>query len=354
MKKVVLMSVICILSIAVIGAYAGLLIVEYDKLLAEYRALEDEYERLSSEYTLLRSNYTVLKGNYTLLNTEYMKLKSNYAELKSKFTRLTERFLSLRERYDELESKYSRIERIIEVRVYGHADEESLRTIFSGIDSSDVEYIIEDLGIDRQMPDREKVKRVVDWIMTNTMYVSDPYIPVMIEDELLWEDNYIILPNETLELGGGDCEDLALVAYALFQGIFGEDRIWIIAWRSESVSHWGVLLKGQNGWCIVDPAGEYVTGIKELSLTLRVRNIRGKEYIIRISPMDIEPGLKSWLISRGFARLEYRGHIEFGDLEGVVNAWLKYWNEEWIYMIANSEEIVFFDSTEEFLDFMRS
>ena len=353
-KSIVLMQVVIVATIIIsFCAYYGLLM-KYDTLASKYRDLKDKYGRLSLEYANLTNRYISLKTNYTDLRVRYSTLMFNYTELKHKLSNLTKQFLSLVKRYEDLESKYTGVERILKVRALGHSTEEMVEEIIRSIDPSSVEYVIEELGISEKASDTGKVKAVMDWIMLNTMYIPDPFIPVPLTDSISWEENYISLPNETLARDGGDCEDLAILAYTLLQKLFGEGRVWIIAWRSKISSHWGVLVKGKEGWCIVDPAGQYVSGVKEISLRLRMLDTRGREYIVWISPMDVEPDLKAWLISRGFARLEYKGRIGFGTLEGVVRAWLRYWGEEWVYMVASSEGVKFFGSTEDFLEYMRS
>ena len=347
-KALILIALVVVASIAPsLYLYSVLLTIA-----SEYRALKNEYERLSLEYMNLTSKYTSLRTNYTDLRIRYSTLKFNYTELKHKLSNLTERLLFLMKKYEDLESKYTGVERVLKVRALGHTTEEMVETVISAIDPSSVEYVIDELGISERASDTSKVKAVMDWIMLNTMYIPDPFIPVPLADSISWEENYITLPNETLARDGGDCEDLAILAYTLLQKLFGEGRVWIIAWRNELVSHWGVLVKGREGWCIVDPAGQYVSGVKEISLRLSMVDTRGREYIVWISPMDVEPDLKAWLITKGFARLEYKGRIGFGTLEGVVRSWLKYWGEEWVYMIASDEGAKFFGSTEEFLDFV--
>jgi len=352
MRKIILVLVALVVIILIISLYAYyMLLLECNTLAYKYRLLEEKYERLSLEHADLTSKYRKLETNYTDLKAKYSVLKSHYTELKNKFSNLNERFLSLVKRHRELETKYTRIEQIIEVRTL-FGGEEVIKAIISAVDPSSVEHVIEELGIDVHMSDRSKVKAVMNWLMLNTMYMPDPCIPVSVGDGIYWRDDYITLPNETLARGGGDCEDLALLAYALFQNVFGAERVWIIAWRNDSSAHWAVLLEGEGGWCIVDPAGRYVTGVEKISLRLSMLDTRGREYTVWISPIHLRCDLKLWLISKNFAQLEYRGRVEFSSLEEVVRAWLKYWDGGWIYMVANVEKVRFFDSTEEFLGFM--
>jgi len=356
-RVLVLLLVLLVVITTTISLYAHHILLEYNTLASKYKTLKNEYKTLRNEHIILKNEYERLSLEYANLTTKYRVLEINYTELKNKFSNLTERYLSLVKRYRELETKYTRIKQIIEVRVFGSIGEEEVKAIICAVDPSSVEHVIEDLDISEHMSDKSKVKAVMDWLMLNTMYMPDYHIPVPVGDSIFWKDNYITLPNETLARGGGDCEDLALLAYALLQNVFEEERVWIIGWKDVFFAHWGVLLKGKEGWCIIDPAGRYVTGVEEISFRLRVLDTRGWEYTVRISPIEVDPDLKSLLILWDFTQLEYKGRVEFSSLEDVVRMWLKHWEsplglDREIYMVANVEKVMFFDSTKEFLDFM--
>jgi len=69
-----------------------------------------------------------------------------------------------------------------------------------------------------------------------------------------------MLPNETVELGGGDCEDLALLAYSLLKAYpLPGERVYLVVWWGPSVGHSAVTVKSPEGiYYILDPAGDYL------------------------------------------------------------------------------------------------
>ena len=84
--------------------------------------------------------------------------------------------------------------------------------------------------------------------------------------EILTERNYVQTPELTLEIKQGDCEDQAILTYAMIEyymkHIIGTEYLLYIALIdfSDGSGHTAVFLPAQGGQvCIIDPAGSYLT-----------------------------------------------------------------------------------------------
>ena len=157
----------------------------------------------------------------------------------------------------------------------------------------------------------DRVAAVFDYIMWSTMYFNDSYlrIPLPGEDgvEVVVWDQHIMLPNETLEAGGGDCDDLALLAYALLQAYpAAGERVYIIEWtQAQGPGHAAVLVVSPEGYYIVDPAGNWLNWIQAY-LELAVENYADRsQWLIYIPPLSLDPDYKAWLIQSRYAVPNY-------------------------------------------------
>lgn len=172
----------------------------------------------------------------------------------------------------------------------------------------------------------ETVESIYTWIVNNVKDISDPEIPAPLPDktrcvkiieekycyyEVALVQNYVQTPRFTAKHLQGDCEDQAILAYAMmyfyFRYIRGEKEtgrlLFAILDLSNGRRHAAVIiLTKDGGMVIVDPAGKYVT-----------RN--GSS---RVSPGSIYKELLSysnhWLEEGGIERM----HLYHVDVENGV------------------------------------
>lgn len=343
-KYVVLVLVVAVLALFNVYTYSL-----YTGLSCAYAELEGEYERLRERYGELRSAYAILADNYTRLRGEYADLRQRHETLQSRYEDLEKRYGDLREAYGELRDA-------LNLRVVGYADEELFRRFVGQIDPSEVAHVVEELRITRHTPPREVVRRVLEWVLWNTAYMGDAEMPYVRGGGLRWMRNHMSLPRETLERGGGDCEDLAILTYAILRNVYRD--VWLIMWTSEREGHMAVLVNVGAYWCIVDPAMCYATGAEAVYLRLVVRedtSFFARTWILKVFPTELHPKLKEFIRSVVDLPFVYKGRVDFrSDLGGVVGEWLRVSGGRGahVYSIANDREVEFFDSTEEFLEYM--
>jgi len=147
-------------------------------------------------------------------------------------------------------------------------------------------------------PEDPAVRRVVDeanltgdlwrdlevlfkWVLININYRGDGLYPILPNDPsrtLAFTKEVWQFPNETLSLGEGDCEDMALLLCSLIR-CYGE-RAECVSVRGSGGGHMAVQVPAVNGQvAILDPAGRYCS-----------RSPEG-----RVGPGDVEVEVDAWL-----------------------------------------------------------
>ena len=150
------------------------------------------------------------------------------------------------------------------------------------------------------------------WIMLHLAYYPDPVMNVSLPGGAVAStQQYWSLPSEILGLGGGDCEDLALLAYAVATNMLpGAKTYLIILGNGSSKSHVAVLVRTKQGYYIVDPAGDYLNGWQAaLSIGSSL-----------VNPLSLELDAKNALISSGEAKLVYTTPLETTTRPGIEPA----------------------------------
>ena len=135
------------------------------------------------------------------------------------------------------------------------------------------------------------------WIMLHLAYYPDPVMNVSLPSGAITStQQYWSLPSEVIGLGGGDCEDLALLAYAVIANMLPSAETYlVILGNGSNKGHVAVLVRTGQGYYIVDPAGDYLNGWQA---ALSIGNSL-------VNPLSLEPDAKNTLISSGEAKLVY-------------------------------------------------
>lgn len=103
------------------------------------------------------------------------------------------------------------------------------------------------------------------WVQQNIEYCPDSYTPVIpesINEAIGWTKECWRTPEETLQDGVGDCEDMSLLLASMLLS-YNEERygIWVIGIGNSERGHAAVAIPVENGkLTILDPSFHYATG----------------------------------------------------------------------------------------------
>ena len=358
------------------------LLKNYTELTTSYRKLDEELTSLSLEYQRLKGDHQELQEEYDSLKAKYEEIVAENRELQSRYLRLNESYSELVKDYQVLQEKYAELEasygdlggRIADLR--SKLEAISLRVLISGevfklvlnqsrIDEID-EIVHEELGLSPDSPPRVKALKIFEWITLNTQYVRDQYHPYYQSGILDYAEEYLEPVNETLSLGEGDCEDLAVLAYAMLRAVLREgEEIYLIVLNSIEIRHVAVLYKSDDKFLIIDPAGSYISdALAALQMVIR-RMPTGELMLVTLIPISINPRVKSWLIEQGFAEIKYLRSEDrsptvpgkFSNIEDTIAGWIDHWRDEmpgaYVYMVANETYTRTFQSTSDFINWIK-
>jgi hypothetical protein len=170
-----------------------------------------------------------------------------------------------------------------------------------------VASIAAEFSIEPGEPVLEKAWKVLNYTALKLMYMRDPYvrIPLPGGDVVTWND-VLQLPNETIANGGGDCEDLALVVYAVLKATAGSnEEIYLLMARASPEGHTAVLVldKTQHEIYIIDPTYDVINGY---AVTLQIEVVENGEVTPRnFLPSALAPALKEGMIQMLGAKIVY-------------------------------------------------
>jgi len=276
--------------------------IRYMVLLGNYSRLEKDYSLLFEEHNILVSNYSKLESSYASLTREYLNLNKSYAELENTYTSLKSSYQSLMEEYSSLKNGYMELRNTYTSLESSYTSLRSKYTCFlnnyEGWRSYLLSYIFLEESIKRVLCSSEISKliplirsivsnpkdlwgsiwEIYAYIRRSIVYVRDPPIPIpppawrlekgtYINETL---DSIILSPSETLNLKQGDCEDQAILLYAMIKAywkhIYGKE---LLLWLMHVTFYDGsrhlavalpVLANGGRELTILDTAGRYYTG----------------------------------------------------------------------------------------------
>ena len=139
------------------------------------------------------------------------------------------------------------------------------------------------------------------WMMLHLAYYPDPFMNISLPSgATTTTQQYWSLPSEVLEQGGGDCEDLALLAYAVIANMLPGAETYLVVLDNGGKGHVAVLVRTRQGYYLVDPAGDYLNGWQAaLSIGSSL-----------VNPLSLEPDAKNTLVSSGEAKLVYTTPLE--------------------------------------------
>ncbi|MDD1775786.1 MAG: hypothetical protein LUP94_00360 [Candidatus Methanomethylicus sp.] len=254
-----------------------------DVLQSNYIALNTNYTSLQSNYYTLSSNHAILQSNYNTTQTQKNALQSNYDSLGVSYTNLMSDYYFLNGSYvDTLDSYRSLNESaslIMNVlNSYTLVTDSFERTLDdAAIRKTSSETVAAVGGTTNFWPAMQKI---YNYVRTNVDYVHDIEMPYpslwqwqTFENETYFTNinisttqNYIQSPELTLDILQGDCDDMAILNYAMIKYfmiyVSGSEYDLYLAQISFSGgdAHLAIILPVTGDRItIIDPAGNYLT-----------------------------------------------------------------------------------------------
>ncbi|MEM2529151.1 MAG: zinc-ribbon domain-containing protein [Ignisphaera sp.] len=247
---------------------------DYSKLKSNYNTLKTSYEKLKSDYNNLDNTYQRLKSDYSSLEVSYEKLKSDYNALQYSYQQLRLNYEYALQNYGSLSNKVSKLYNSFKLYHIPEAfkrclNDEEIRKVASVVSQ-----------ISNPNYSWDTYERIYNYIVSNIKYARDIDMLYVTEiGRILLDSNYYVVdftigstsdytqpPSLTLKIKQGDCEDQAILAYAMikyyYRYIHGREYNLYIAEVvfNDGSAHAAVILPVMGGKvCIIDPAGNYLT-----------------------------------------------------------------------------------------------
>ncbi len=294
-------------------------------------------EHLEKELSALSEGLSVVNSSVKLVSENLRELASSVSDLRSRVEGLSEEVSKLSQNLSRLRSVvFGELKKLVNAVTY--ADQwhlalasrnytfvqELLRTVAN---ESVVREVVSEVGIWGDAIDR--AIKAFKFIELNLSYCRDPYsyIPTASGGIILSRD-LIELPNATIARECGDCEDLALLAYALMKvGERPGEKLFLVAVWWGKKGHVALLVIGEKWVVILDPAGDWLNGV---STWLRIGE---GENAIWLPPLALDPELKRFLLDEGLASVVYVNASTGEETMYVyklspwrlVEEWIRYW-----------------------------
>jgi len=272
LKEVKMFAVITVFSLILLGMILALYKFyserEYyanyaHRLESELNSLMLVYENKSRELDEVEIKLSDLKANYILLEEKYSKLEKDFSSIAHELNRVRDVAKSLNSTlynitstmlsYVSIPQALPRVLNIDEVLATGYY------VVAAAVTPSDPWF---------------SYWHLYAWVSSSIRYARDPLIPIPYCEyvnescvlKYLFIENYVQSPSQTLEYWQGDCEDTAILLYAMIKYyqlfINGTEYLtWLALIEfNDNESHVAVFIPAKGGLvAILDPTGHYMT-----------------------------------------------------------------------------------------------
>lgn len=244
------------------GDYENLLS-NYTKLMSDYEALKRALTALTYENGLLRDENTRLKQKLVIASAESTILKIVLGSIKedsARYRDLSKRVIEL----SALINSYCCIPSAIP-RVLSSAEIEAVRGITLEITGNSMDLTF-------------ALRQIYSYIVRNIRYVEDLEIPTIAVEALTQNGetlvvnvntriirDYVQTPSYTISSKVGDCDDMAILAYAMLKAYvsslnLSNIEIYLATMEfSNGEGHVTVMVFKEGSAIIIDPAGGYLS-----------------------------------------------------------------------------------------------
>ncbi|MFB3888088.1 MAG: transglutaminase family protein [Candidatus Bathyarchaeia archaeon] len=239
--------------------------------------LATSLSELQEDYDTLRVKYYALLGNYSIMETSYANflLQSPLAVPNpgssgeealnvSRYEALQSLYSKLKVKYDQFVGGYQQLRYQTDQRLLRGSAERFIQPADPAVMS--LTYNITGKVGNTTDPGQywKDIKAMYDWVNNNIKYREDGLYPILPEDpgespDLEQTDQTAQMPNETLALKSGDCEDIAILLCSMVRSYFNKqftvECIWL---TGETAGHVAVQIpfSGEK-LVILDPVRDY-------------------------------------------------------------------------------------------------
>ena len=234
--------------------------IQLNTLTTDYQNLQDNFNYISITHDQLSSSHDILSDNYESVISDFHDVSENMDEL-----------FDLLDQYSKLTDSFERVLNMDEV-------EKTASLVNLITNPSDAWY------------SRERIHKHITSLVDYVEDVNFPYCyniqyeyvngeKVVTNFQVATVRDYIQTPDFTLEYAQGDCDDQAILEYAMInyyeKEIHGTDYTTYLAEIrfGDGSGHLAVFVPVANGnICILDPAGSYFTSESNRISTRSVSN----------------------------------------------------------------------------------
>ena len=279
--KYVAVGLVC--AIVVLGAASAWLFSQNQDLRSALGTLNTRYEILNSTHTTLQQDYDSLFAEFSSLNSNYNRLQSDYGNLRGQFDSIAANYSALGDKYASLKGLYGGLSGAV-IDLDEQLDSMALFPEAIGRTLTDDQIMAVDWAVEYAVGSEgdswEAERLIFGFINGSIAYASDIMLPYISETNTTTVDgveyltgfsmgyspDYINTPALTLLNGYGDCDDQAILGYAMLKyyerHVDGQEYnlyLALITFENEA-KHLCVIRPASDGYAFVfDPAGGYLS-----------------------------------------------------------------------------------------------
>ena len=278
MKKSILTFAVIII-IASLGSAAFLSLNDANTrntgVTSDLTKLQENYDTLQSKYYALMGNYSALEYEYqsVLLQNPYSSVPNpagsgapDTQQVLSRYQALQQMYVNLLNEYNQYVADYLKLKSITDQRLM----QGDLKSLITPNDPQVMNLTYSITGKTGNTTDPNEyfkdIQAMYDWVNTNIKYRDDGLYPVLpdnpaevVANGLQQTDQMAQLPNETLRIKMGDCEDFAVLLTSMIRAYFSNqflvECIWI---TGENAGHVAVVIPFNGDQIVIlDPIRDY-------------------------------------------------------------------------------------------------
>ena len=248
---------------------------EHEDLLEQHSTLTDEYGELTNQYISISQDYSAVTAQFNTLTSEHQNLQQKHDNLSIEYDIVSDKYDVMTGDILKISNDFSLISELLTqhcslpdsfTRVLNFEEVGKMSSLVYSITNPNDHWY-----------SRERIHKHVDSTIIYAQDIEFPYIHdqifVDVDDisylqsfEVSSIRDYVQTPIFTLDYKQGDCEDQAILVYAMIEyyerEIHGTDYATYIA-KMEFVDgsgHVALIIPALEGnICILDPAGNYFT-----------------------------------------------------------------------------------------------